>query len=127
MWITWSMSRRADRRLARWIGPPTIRPSGPNSGTRRRGHCRKWRRAGGDRRRGTTMRRVDRSAFRYASSAACIGLAVALAGCASAWPNTVAARDAAMGIQPNSVPANLLRPDGVMINGLLPAQWANEL
>jgi hypothetical protein len=73
------------------------------------------------------MRRVAVTASSYAGVAACLGLVLALAGCASAWSHDVAARNAAMGIQPGSVAPDLLLPDGRMINGLLPAQHANEL
>jgi hypothetical protein len=77
------------------------------------------------------MRRLDSppgSRARAVATIALVTIAVALAGCASAWSGkSVTEINGAMGIQPNSVPPYLLRPDGLMINGLLPAQWANEL
>ncbi len=46
---------------------------------------------------------------------------VALAGCSAPPPGTSGdAVDAAYGIPPNSVPSEVMRPDGLMINGLLP-------
>jgi hypothetical protein len=45
------------------------------------------------------------------------------AGCSTApLPSTPATVDAAYGIPAGSVPANLQRPDGLLENGLLPAQ-----
>jgi hypothetical protein len=45
------------------------------------------------------------------------------AGCSrDPLPNTPASVDAAYGIPSGSVPANLRRPDGMLKNGLLPAQ-----
>jgi hypothetical protein len=44
-------------------------------------------------------------------------------GCSTApLPSTPATVDAAYGIPGGSVPANLQRPDGLLENGLLPAQ-----
>jgi hypothetical protein len=48
---------------------------------------------------------------------------LALAECTSAPPgNDAIGIDAQYGIPPYSVPSYLLRPDGLMTNGLLPAQ-----
>jgi hypothetical protein len=45
------------------------------------------------------------------------------AGCSPGpLPNTPAGVDAAYGIPSGSVPADLRRPDGMLKNGLLPAQ-----
>ena len=45
-----------------------------------------------------------------------------LAACYSAPANDPISIDAQYGIPPYSVPSNDLRPDGLMNNGLLPAQ-----
>jgi len=60
-------------------------------------------------------------------SAACLLVVLALAGCGMFHqdPN-VAARNQALGIQTDSLPAGTkLGPDGLMDNGLLPPQWGN--
>jgi hypothetical protein len=63
------------------------------------------------------------------SSQSLVGVAIAamttlaLAACTSAPPgNDPIAIDAQYGIPPGSVPSYMLRPDGLMTNGLLPAQ-----
>jgi hypothetical protein len=63
------------------------------------------------------------------SSQSLVGVATAalttfvLAACTQAPPGKDAiAIDAQYGIPPGSVPSYLLRPDGLMTNGLLPAQ-----
>ncbi len=49
--------------------------------------------------------------------------AVVLAGCSSTpLANTPAALDSAYGIPANSVPSEVERPDGMLYNGLVPAQ-----
>ena len=55
-------------------------------------------------------------------NAVAVGLAISgLAGCAPPPPvSGAAAIDGAYGIPPGTVPASLVRPDGLMINGLLP-------
>jgi hypothetical protein len=50
-----------------------------------------------------------------------------VAGCDGARPVDITPGNAALGIQPGSVPAYQLRPNGLMLNGLLPEQHANEL
>lgn len=53
--------------------------------------------------------------------AAAIAAAGTLAACATTPPNMPGpAVDAAYGLVPNPVPDELMRPDGLMINGLLP-------
>jgi hypothetical protein len=50
-----------------------------------------------------------------------VAAVLALAACSAPPPGTDgAAVDAAYGIPPGSVPPNMLRPDGLLINGLLP-------
>ena len=52
-----------------------------------------------------------------------VALGALIAGCSTApLPSTPATVDAAYGIPAGSVPANLQRPDGLLENGLLPAQ-----
>jgi hypothetical protein len=48
-------------------------------------------------------------------------LTLGVAACSTPPPGTSAADvDAAYGIPPGTVPANELRPDGLLLNGLLP-------
>lgn len=71
--------------------------------------------------------RTPRS-FRALVGILAIPAAFALAGCTTPPPaNPIAARNAALGIEPDTVPSYLMRPDGLMLNGLLPEQHANEL
>ncbi len=63
------------------------------------------------------------------SSLSSLGVAIAamttlaLAACTSALPgNNANAIDAQYGIPPGSVPSYMLKPDGLMTNGLQPAQ-----
>jgi hypothetical protein len=59
--------------------------------------------------------------LRLLSLATGIAAAVALGGCYTPPPGTSGeAVDYDYGISPNPVPKDLMRPDGLMINGLLP-------
>jgi hypothetical protein len=61
--------------------------------------------------------------FRDLLVGAVIAATATLAGCSSGpTPKTAAGIDSQYGIPVGSVPADLLRPDGSMKNGLLPAQ-----
>jgi hypothetical protein len=58
-----------------------------------------------------------------ASLSGVVALSTLTAGCSTApLPSTPATVNAAYGIPAGSVPANLQRPDGLLENGLLPAQ-----
>ncbi len=62
------------------------------------------------------------------ATAAVVTVALALGGCASAWSGkSVKTLDTDLGVEPSTVPSYVMRPDGLMINGLLPEQHGNEL
>jgi hypothetical protein len=61
--------------------------------------------------------------FRKLLAGAVVAATATLASCATVPPPKTAVEiDDQYGIPPGSVPSYLLRPDGLMTNGLLPAQ-----